>query len=189
MLRTRVGYTGGTRPARPWYHAIGDHTEALEVVYDPVQIAYTNLLDVFWSSHNPTAAAHSRQYMRAVYVHDDAQAHAVAQSLEAIRTQAAELSPHVQIQTPVLPATPFFVAEDYHQKYRLQQERVLMEALEPRFSTLPELRDSTAAARINGFLAGYGTLDDAALLALELPERARDHLLKSYNRAQSRRRR
>ena len=52
MVRTRCVYTGGTRK-NPTYHDLGDHTESLQVDYDPARISYARLLEVFWDSHNP----------------------------------------------------------------------------------------------------------------------------------------
>lgn len=60
-MRTRVGYAGGTR-ARPTYHDLGDHSEAIEVVYDPAVISYEKLLVLFWEQHDPRRGTGSRQY-------------------------------------------------------------------------------------------------------------------------------
>ena len=72
MIRTRVGYTGG-RKLNPTYYSLGDHTESFQVDYDPTQISYQQLLDIFWDSHNPTRGAWSRQYRAAIFVHNEAQ--------------------------------------------------------------------------------------------------------------------
>ena len=72
MIRTRVGYTGGTLE-NPTYHHLGDHTESVQVDYDPARIDYAALLDAFWQGHNPAASSFSRQYMAAVFYHDETQ--------------------------------------------------------------------------------------------------------------------
>ncbi|ELU11643.1 hypothetical protein CAPTEDRAFT_135328, partial [Capitella teleta] len=68
---TRVGYTGGTL-VDPCYHNMGDHTESVQVEYNPDVISYPDLLDIFWNNHNCTSAS-SRQYMSAIFCHDDQQ--------------------------------------------------------------------------------------------------------------------
>jgi len=54
VIRTRVGFTGGSKAA-PTYKSLGDHTEAIEIDFDPKEITYDKLLDMFWTHHDPTA--------------------------------------------------------------------------------------------------------------------------------------
>ena len=72
VIRTRVGYAGGRLKA-PTYTHIGDHTETVQVDYDPAQITYAELLEVFWQGHNPRSRPYSRQYMAAVFYHNQEQ--------------------------------------------------------------------------------------------------------------------
>ena len=73
-MRTRVGYTGGTK-RNPTYRDLGDHAETIEIDFDPTKTSYAALLDVFWRSHNPCSRppgsqySGSRQYMSAVFYH------------------------------------------------------------------------------------------------------------------------
>ena len=60
VVRTRVGYAGGDK-VNPTYKMIGDHTETIEIDYDPEVISYTELLEIFFASHDPYRAAYSRQ--------------------------------------------------------------------------------------------------------------------------------
>lgn len=60
VIRTKVGYTGGTLKD-PTYHNLGDHTESLQVEYDPTVVTYEQLLGIFWESHNPTYEVHFKQ--------------------------------------------------------------------------------------------------------------------------------
>jgi methionine-S-sulfoxide reductase len=53
VVHTRVGYAGGTTP-HPRYRDLGDHSETVQVDFDPAVITYAELLDVFWKSHNPS---------------------------------------------------------------------------------------------------------------------------------------
>ena len=80
MVRTRVGYAGGTL-VNPTYHRLGDHTESIEVDYDPEVISYEDLLAVFWSSHSPTSRPWSRQYASLILTHDDTQRRLAEESL------------------------------------------------------------------------------------------------------------
>lgn len=120
-VRTVVsGYTGGTT-AGPTYKRMGDHAEAVEVIYDPAVVSYDQLLEVFWSNIDPTDEGgqfydRGSQYRTAIYVLDEDQAAAARASLEA---NARRLSQ--PIATAVLPATEFYAAEDYHQDYYLKE--------------------------------------------------------------------
>lgn len=154
MVRTRVGYTGGTKKA-PTYHSLGDHTETIQIDYDPSQISYNDLLNIFWRNHNPSSRAWSRQYMAAVFYHNDEQKKLAEES------RGREASKRdKRIQTQILPFTAFYRAEDYHQKYRLRRERNLLQEFERIYPADGDLVDSTAAARVNGYLGGHGTAGD-----------------------------
>lgn len=168
MVRTRVGYAGGTKKG-PTYHALGDHTETIEVDYDPAVISYDQLLDVFWDSHDASAPAWSRQYMSVIFHHGDGQKRLAAGSRdrEAARIQRG-------IVTEIRPAGEFFRAEGYHQKYGLRSERELLREFTAIYPAERDFVDSTAAARVNGYLGGYGTSADlqAALPGLGLSPQA-----------------
>jgi peptide-methionine (S)-S-oxide reductase len=131
---------------------LGDHTETIQIDYDPDQITYQELLDVFWKSHNPTSRALSRQYMSIVFYHDEEQKRL---ALEARDREAANRN--ARLYTEIVPYPEFYLAEDYHQKYRLQNEPDLMGEFRRIFPHMADFVNSTAAARVNGYLAGYGT--------------------------------
>jgi len=151
VVRTRVGYAGGTT-VNPTYHNLGDHTETVQMDYDPTVISYKELLEVFWDSHDPAAPSWSRQYMSLLFYHNDEQRSLAMASKE---RQEAELGRPVLTQ--LVPFSKFYLAEDYHQKYRLRQEDDLMTEFNAFYAEAQDFIDSTAAARINGYLAGYGT--------------------------------
>lgn len=153
-MRTRVGYTGGTTPD-PTYRRLGDHTEAFQVDYDPSRISYEDLLALFWTGHDPRSAPFSTQYKAAVWVHDEEQAEAARASRDRL-----EETLRTGVRTEILPAKRFYLAEDYHQKYRLQADRVLGGEFRQCYPRTKEFVDSTAAARANGFVAGHGTPSD-----------------------------
>ena len=120
VLSTTVGYTGG-RTKNPSYEQVCSHTtghaEAVEVEFDPDQISYDKLLDVFFSIHDPTQMNRQGpdigdQYRTAIFVHDDEQ----ATEAEASKEEHAKDFTR-PIVTEITPATTFYPAEDYHQRY------------------------------------------------------------------------
>lgn len=120
------------------------------------------MLEVFWDSHNPVSPSWSRQYTSIIFYHNDDQKSMAMASmdLEAARKKTKTF-------TEILPYRAFFPAEDYHQKYRLRSERDLMAEFQRAiYPDQVEFMNSTAAARINGYLDGYGTLEE---LREELP--------------------
>jgi peptide-methionine (S)-S-oxide reductase len=153
VVRTRVGYSGGEKK-NPTYYDLGDHSESIQIDYDPTQISYDKLLEIFWASHNPAQRSWSRQYKAAVFYHDEEQKRLAVETRD--REAARRKTP---IATEILPATTFYRAEDYHQKYRLRQDSVLMNEFKAAYPSDTEFVDSTAAARVNGYLDGYGTLE------------------------------
>jgi peptide-methionine (S)-S-oxide reductase len=120
VLRTAVGYTGGHVPdptyARVCRHRTG-HAEAVEVWFDPAQVSYAELLQEFWRIHNPTTRNRQgldfgSQYRSAIFYHDAGQQEA------AITSRDAEQQSHRrQIVTQITPASAFYRAEEYHQRY------------------------------------------------------------------------
>jgi peptide-methionine (S)-S-oxide reductase len=120
VTRTRVGYSGG-RTEDPTYEDVCSHTtghaEVVEVTYDPDQVSYDELLDVFWHKHNPTRRNRrgwdiGDQYRSVVFVHDEEQREA------ALRSKAREKANwSAPIVTEIEPAQTFYEAEDYHQQY------------------------------------------------------------------------
>jgi peptide-methionine (S)-S-oxide reductase len=65
-----------------------------------------------------------------------------------------------EVHTEIIPFNAFYLAEDYHQKYRLQQQRDLLQEFKTIYPNMEDLVNSTAAARLNGYLDGYGNLDE-----------------------------
>lgn len=142
-----MGYAGGTLK-NPTYHHLGDHTESFQVDFDPAVISYGALLELFFKSHNPCAGAWNRQYMSAVFYHDEAQKAAA----EAARAKTAET--RGPVKTPLLPVGTFTLAEDYHQKYELRGEELLGKEFRAMFATDAEFVSSPAVARANAVVAG-----------------------------------
>lgn len=168
-----MGYAGGTTPA-PTYHNIGDHAETLQVDYDPEVISYTELLALFWSSHRPIEPPWSRQYMSAIFTHDDDQ-----QALAVESKEAASARLRKTLYTEIAPLRAFTWAEDYHQKYRLRRHPSILAALQKHYPQQEALVQSTAAAKLNAYLAGYGLLSELeqSIEQYNLDERTQRELL------------
>jgi len=117
-----VGYTGGTTET-PGYEEVCSgrtgHAEAVLVTYDPDAVSYEDLLEVFWSNHNPTTRNRQgpdvgTQYRSAIFYHDEKQKE-LAEASKA-KEDASGRFP-TPIVTEIVPAAPFYAAEDYHQRY------------------------------------------------------------------------
>ena len=117
-----VGYSGGTMED-PTYEDVCSgktgHAEAVEVIFDPEMISYDELLDVFWSIHDPTTLNRQgpdvgSQYRSAIFTHDSGQVAAARASKERLQSSAGNTR---EIVTEITPATAFYRAEDYHQRY------------------------------------------------------------------------
>src|SRR5215831_1813556 len=120
VISTTSGYTGG-RTANPSYEEVSrggtGHAEAVEIVYDPAKVSYDKLLDVFWHNIDPLAkdrqfCDHGDQYRSAIFYHGDEQRTLAEASKAAVQKRFKQ-----PIQTAVVPAGPFYKAEEYHQDY------------------------------------------------------------------------
>ena len=95
------------------------HAEVVQVTYDPAEISYEQLLDVYWASHNPTTLNRQgpdvgTQYRSAIFFHNPEQEAAAAASKNALEEKGAFKRP---IVTEIVPASTFYRAEEYHQQY------------------------------------------------------------------------
>lgn len=145
-----MGYTGGQK-SNPTYNSLGDHTETVDLEYDPEVTTYEELLEIFWSNHNPLQN-HSRQYMCAVFYHNKEQKELAEKTLKYM--QQGHSKP---IVTQILEASTFYEAEIYHQKYLLQKHPALCESLGFEGTKLIQ---SHVATRLNGYVGGYGNTAD-----------------------------
>lgn len=115
-------------------------------------MSYEALLEMALTSHDPFRSPPRGQYASLVLTHDDAQlatARAVAERFEMARGR--------KLATRVEPLKHFYLAEDYHQKYYLRSDRRLMVDFRVMFASDDDFRESTAAARVNGYVAGDGS--------------------------------
>ena len=170
VVRTTSGYTGG-RKIEPTYNSLGDHTESVEVEYDPARVSYADLLRVFWESHDPRSQAWSRQYRNAVFYHTEEQKRLAMETRAEVEKRLGR-----PVKTDVEGAGPFYPAEDYHQKYILKGNAGVWAEIRSRYATGEEAVASTAAARANGYLGGHGRPSAKDLEAVGLSEGAAQRL-------------
>src|SRR6266542_3448158 len=122
VLGTAVGYEGGGFE-NPTYEDVCSgrtgHAETVEVDYDPSRVSYDQLLDVFWGNHDPTTLNRQgpdagEQYRSAIFFHTPDQQAAATVSKEKLEKSGKYRRP---IVTRIQPASRFFRAEEYHQRY------------------------------------------------------------------------
>ena len=129
VLDVASGYSGGTTD-RPTYRDVCSgttgHAEVVEVDYDPAKVTYDQLLDVFWSIHDPTTPNRQgpdvgTQYRSAIFTQDDEQESAAIASRDRAQASGRVRRP---IVTEITPASPFHRAEEYHQRYHEKHGQV-----------------------------------------------------------------
>ncbi|MFL5402438.1 MAG: peptide-methionine (S)-S-oxide reductase MsrA [Gemmatimonadales bacterium] len=122
VISTAAGYLGGTLP-NPTYEDVCSgrtgHAEVVEVSYDPARVSYEQLLNVFWANHDPTTLNRQgpdrgTQYRSAIFYHDESQKAAAVASKAQLGASGRFPRP---IVTEITPASTFYRAEEYHQRY------------------------------------------------------------------------
>ena len=119
---TTVGYTGGTFKNPSYEDVCSDmtgHAEAVQIQYEPKQVSYEQLLEVFWSIHDPTTKNKQgpdigSQYRSMISYHTSEQEMLTKQSKENIERSGKFRN---RIVTEIVPALTFYKAEEYHQQY------------------------------------------------------------------------
>ncbi len=171
VIRTRVGYAGGNKED-PTYRRLGDHTETIQIDYDPEKITYRDLLTIFWNNHDPTYRK-SRQYMSMILYHDEEQKRYAVESKELFQQKSDKM-----VKTVIKESSKFYLAEDYHQKYHLSQNPRLYDAFKTIYPDIENFVDSTAVARANGLVTGRGRGDTIEKIGLN--EEGKKLLLKRW---------
>jgi peptide-methionine (S)-S-oxide reductase len=123
VVATRVGYTGGTTDKPSYREVCTDttgHAEAVEVTYDPKKVSYAELLDAFWTCHNPTTLNRQgpdvgTQYRSVIFTHGAEQEKLAKESLKEVSESGVFKGK--KVVTEIVPAGTFYSAEDYHQQY------------------------------------------------------------------------
>jgi len=139
VLVTRTGYTGGAKHNPGYIEVLSGktgHAEAVEITFDPSVVSYNELLDVFWSIHDPTLTAREliskmwnihdpsslenipeyagSHYRSSIFYHNEQQR---LKAVESMKTIQRSLHPEREIMTQIVPASEFYQAEDEHQQY------------------------------------------------------------------------
>lgn len=122
VLNTTAGYTGGTAKDATYQQVCSGktgHAEAVRVEYDPDEVSYDGLLELFWNIHDPTTQDRQgpdvgSQYRSAVFYHDSEQKSAAESSKQRLERSGRYWNP---IVTEIEPASEFYTAEEHHQLY------------------------------------------------------------------------
>jgi len=126
VISTTSGYTGGT-VKDPTYQQVSSggtgHAEAVEVVYDPAKVSYAKLLDAYWHSVDPLVKDKQfcdagNQYRTAIFYRTDEEKKLAEETKKAVEAKFAPCT----VYTQIVPAGPFYKAEDYHQDYYQKNE-------------------------------------------------------------------
>ncbi|RDX58250.1 Peptide methionine sulfoxide reductase A5, partial [Mucuna pruriens] len=151
VIRTTAGYAGGSK-SNPEYRSLGDHAESVKIEYDPQLISFRELLDVFWSSHDPRQVFGQgpdvgNQYRSIIFVNGTEESRLAAISKEQEQTRSRVSI----VTTQILQLGTFYPAEPEHQKFELKQNTILLQLI----GNLPEeeLERSSLATKLNGYVA------------------------------------
>ncbi|RUM35812.1 MAG: methionine sulfoxide reductase [Desulfobulbus sp.] len=166
VIDVTAGYTGG-RTKNPTYREVSTgktgHYEAVEVIYDPEQVSYDQLLQVFWQQIDPTDdggqfADRGTQYFTAIFYLDEEQKKSAEASKQALDASGIFEKP---VLTAILPAKPFYRAEEYHQDY--YKKHVMQYSMYKLGSGRSEFQKKTWKGRQVPAAAQYERPDDAEL--------------------------
>ena len=122
VLDAAVGYSGG-KTQNPSYQEVctdtTGHAEVVQVTFDPEKLSYDQLLNVFWTIHDPTQVNrqgpdYGAQYRTAIFFHSPEQEATAKKSKQALEASGKLRRP---VATEITPAGPFWRAEEYHQRY------------------------------------------------------------------------
>lgn len=148
VVRTRVGYAGGTK-SDPSYEVLGDHTEVVQVDYDPGRVTFEELLEQAFDAHTPLEQSRKRQYQHILFVESDDQR---AQLRAYLDTSGYDPE---RIETRLERLSEFHLAEPYHQKFNLSGARWATDPFDEAGYDEAAIRESPAAAKLNGHLGGH----------------------------------
>lgn len=135
---------------------MGDHSECVEIVFDPHIISLEKIVQHFCSIHNPNRANYKgRQYLSIILFENAEQEQIVCKIKGEIETRLGE-----SIQTEIAPLQKFTLAEDKHQKYYLKRYQKAFITLLEYYGSHESFTNSTVVARLNGFVKGYCSLSN-----------------------------
>ena len=131
--------------------------ETIQIDFDPEKVTYRGLLKVFLDSHDAGWKSPVRQYESAIFTHNAQQEKAAREALAEWESATGR-----KAATAVVPFAGFTLAEDYHQKYSLRGAEAIYGEFKAIYPNDRDFVNSTAAARLNGFLGGNGTAEKFA---------------------------
>ncbi|MFF2482298.1 peptide-methionine (S)-S-oxide reductase MsrA [Paenibacillus sp. NPDC058071] len=154
VISTQTGYAGGAAEY-PTYRNMGDHTETVQLRFDPSKLPFESIVRLFWNSHNPNNINGYKgdQYKSLLFWQTEEQRDAIGRVLQE-RNERGETG----AETEVCPYEHFWPAEDRHQKYYLKRYPDAVRQLELLFLHLDAPMETTLAARLNGVAKGYANL-------------------------------
>ena len=126
--------------------------------YNPEEITYEELLLMFFDNHSPEHNISARQYASVIFYQDEKQLEAATKVLVQEQEKRG-----IKLYTQILPYEKIYLAEAYHQKYYMQQVDLLKNDIKMHYMNFKDFVDSTAAARINGYVKGVGTVEQLAM--------------------------
>lgn len=174
VVRTRVGYAGGTAP-QPTYRELGDHSEVVEIDFDPAIVSLEELLTAFWTNHNPVNVNgyKGRQYQSMLLYRDETQHADIRRAKRLMEEEKGSLD------TEAAPLRAFYLAEPRHQKYYLKRFPDAHAKVAARYPSEDDFRDATLAARLNGLAKGFTNRERIVgeIAAWPIGERERDALI------------
>ncbi|WP_301108036.1 peptide-methionine (S)-S-oxide reductase MsrA [Sporosarcina sp.] len=177
VFRTRTGYAGGTT-ASPTYRTLGDHTETVEIDFDPEILSFEDVLKHFWRNHYPNRDEYrGRQYLSSLRYHGIQQKEVIDRVKNFMETELGET-----IETEITELQQFYLAEERHQKYYLKRYPGVLEQLSELYPDQAYIRDSIFAARLNGIVKGFGTKQQivAEIQQWRIPDKERHKLIQKF---------
>lgn len=139
----------------PIYKNLKDHSESIQIEYDPNQITYIELLRLFWMNHSPmlppstdTDTKSPNRYDSIIHYHNEEQKDLAHGSKDAY--ESGILGNGKQAYTKIIPLTQFYQGEDWQQKYFLRQTRLASD-----FASDEDVMNSPLAAKLNGLVKGF----------------------------------
>jgi peptide-methionine (S)-S-oxide reductase len=182
VYRTSAGYAGGSEP-NPSYRMMKDYTETVQVEFNPQEVSYRQLLEVFWNSHDSAYEVSSRQYRNAIFYLTEEQRIQAEQSRDLVSQ-----TKNRPVYTAIEKSGDYYPAEDYHQKYYLRRMGELIREFQQMYPDDDQFVASTSAARINGYLGCNSKPEDLQkeIGLLGLSPTAQEHLVEYVSTACSR---
>jgi len=160
VLRTRVGYSGG-KSSNPSYKVVDLHSEVVEIDYDPDVISYAELIDIFFNAHNETLRPYDQRVKSLIFYRNEVEYEIAKTKIDAIRKNTDK---NESVYTELKAFEILYLAEPEHQNRSLKLEPSLYSELKQIFKTEDKILFSILASKLNGYIYGYGTLEEAQTL-------------------------